>query len=67
MSDENVERFKRGVEAYNRRDADALLEFMDPEVERVRWYEKRIGPPIRASEDPLFGPAASRANRRELP
>ena len=34
MSQENVERFKRAVDAYNRRDADALLEDMDAEVER---------------------------------
>jgi ketosteroid isomerase-like protein len=33
MSEENVETFKRAVEAYNRRDIDALLEEMDPEVE----------------------------------
>jgi len=35
MSQENVEAFKRAVEAYNRRDIDALLEEMDPEVE---WH-----------------------------
>ena len=35
MSQENVERFKRGIDAYNRRDADALLEFMDTKVE---WH-----------------------------
>ena len=35
MSEENVERFKRGIEAYNRQDADALIELMDAEVE---WY-----------------------------
>ena len=35
MSKESVEGFKSGVEAYNRRDADALLEYMDAEVE---WY-----------------------------
>ena len=35
MSEENVEGFKRGIEAYNRQDADALIEFMDAEVE---WY-----------------------------
>jgi ketosteroid isomerase-like protein len=35
MSQENVEAFKRGVEAYNRRDAEALLENLDPEVE---WH-----------------------------
>jgi hypothetical protein len=30
MSDENVEAFKRGMEAYNRRDVDAFLETFDP-------------------------------------
>jgi ketosteroid isomerase-like protein len=35
MSEENVERFKLAVDAYNRQDADALLEFMDNKVE---WH-----------------------------
>jgi ketosteroid isomerase-like protein len=35
MSQENVEAVKRGVEAYNRRDMEALLEELDPEVE---WH-----------------------------
>ncbi len=35
MSQENVEAFKRGTEAANRRDIDALLEEFDPEVE---WH-----------------------------
>jgi ketosteroid isomerase-like protein len=35
MSEENVERFKRGIDAYNRQDADALLELMDTKVE---WH-----------------------------
>jgi ketosteroid isomerase-like protein len=35
MSQENVESFKRAVEAYNRRDVEALLEELDPEVE---WH-----------------------------
>jgi len=35
MSQENVEVVKRGVEAYNRRDVEALLEELDPEVE---WH-----------------------------
>ena len=33
MSQENVEVFKRGVEAYDVRDIDALLEDLDPDVE----------------------------------
>ena len=32
MSQENVEVFKRGVEAYNRRDADALIDQLDPTI-----------------------------------
>jgi ketosteroid isomerase-like protein len=33
MSQENVEAVKRGIDAYNRRDIDALLEELDPDVE----------------------------------
>ena len=33
MSEENVEAFKRAIEAYNRRDIDAFLEEIDPKVE----------------------------------
>lgn len=35
MSRENVKHFKRGLDAYNRRDVDALVEVLDPEVE---WH-----------------------------
>jgi ketosteroid isomerase-like protein len=35
MSQENVEAFKRGIEAGNRRDFDAMLEELDPAVE---WH-----------------------------
>jgi len=35
MSQENVEAFKRAVEANNRRDVEAFLEELDPEVE---WH-----------------------------
>jgi ketosteroid isomerase-like protein len=35
MSQENVEDFKRGLDAFNRRDVEALLEELDPEVE---WH-----------------------------
>lgn len=41
MSQENVEAFKRGAEAYNRRDVDALLNELDPEVE---WYSALLIP-----------------------
>ena len=33
MAQENVEAFKRAIDAYNRRDIDAVLEEIDPEVE----------------------------------
>jgi len=35
MSEENVEAFKRGIEAYNRGDVEALVAVHDPEVE---WH-----------------------------
>jgi hypothetical protein len=35
MSQENVEVFKLGIDAFNRRDLDACLELADPEVEGV--------------------------------
>ena len=35
MSHENVEAFKRGLEAGNRRDVETLLDVLDPEVE---WH-----------------------------
>jgi ketosteroid isomerase-like protein len=35
MSRENVEAYKRGFEAFNRRDIDAMLEGFDPEIE---WH-----------------------------
>jgi hypothetical protein len=35
MSQENVESFKRGVEAWNRDDRDAWIDQFDPEVE---WF-----------------------------
>jgi ketosteroid isomerase-like protein len=35
MSQENVDAFRRGAEAYNRRDVEAVLADLDPEVE---WH-----------------------------
>ena len=35
MSEENVETFRRGMEAYNRRDIEAMLVLWHPEAE---WY-----------------------------
>jgi ketosteroid isomerase-like protein len=40
MSEENVEAYKRAVEAANRRDLEAMLEEFDPEVE---WYPAVVG------------------------
>jgi hypothetical protein len=33
MSQQNVETFKRGAEAWNRRDVEVMLEYFDPDVE----------------------------------
>ena len=41
MSRENEEAFNRGTEAYNRRDVDALLKELDPEVE---WHSALLIP-----------------------
>jgi ketosteroid isomerase-like protein len=43
MSEEslNVETFKRAIDAYNRRDVEALLETLDPEIE---WYSALMVP-----------------------
>ena len=40
MSRENVDTFRRGVEAYNRRDVEALLADADPGIE---WYPAILG------------------------
>jgi ketosteroid isomerase-like protein len=41
VSQENVETFKRAIDAYNRRDVEGLLETLDPEVE---WYSALMVP-----------------------
>ena len=38
MSDENVEAFKRGVDAYNRRDAEGLMEELHPRSSGARRF-----------------------------
>jgi ketosteroid isomerase-like protein len=43
MSQENVEAFKRGIEAYNRRDIDALLQELDAAVEWHPALEVSLG------------------------
>ena len=40
MSQENVEVYKRAVDATNRRDLDALLDEFDPDVE---WHSALVG------------------------
>jgi ketosteroid isomerase-like protein len=40
MSEENVEVYKRAVDATNRRDLDALLDEFDPDVE---WHSALVG------------------------
>jgi ketosteroid isomerase-like protein len=43
MSQENVESFQRAIEAYNRRDFDVVLEFLDPEIEWHPGIQARLG------------------------
>jgi ketosteroid isomerase-like protein len=43
MSQENVETFKRVLEAYNRRDLEALLQDLDPKVEWHAALEVLLG------------------------
>ena len=43
MSQENVETFTRAIDAYNRRDVEAMVEVVDPEVEwRPAWGEAAV-------------------------
>ena len=37
MSEENVEIARRGVDAWNRRDLDAFVALMDPEIRWEHW------------------------------
>jgi ketosteroid isomerase-like protein len=51
MSQENVEAFKRGMEAVNHRDLDAFLELIDPEVEfTTRVIEMAVDPYYRGHD-----------------
>ena len=43
MSQENVETFKRALDAFKRRDTDAFLEAFDPEVEWHAAMERMLG------------------------
>jgi ketosteroid isomerase-like protein len=62
MSDENVETFKRGIGAYNRRDVEALLEELNP---RVEW--RPLLPVLLGGEAALYkGHEGARQGIREL-
>ena len=51
MSQENVDRFLESMEAFNRRDLDAFLAFMDPEVEFVVRLMEMEGRPYLRGHD----------------
>ncbi len=62
MSDENVETFKRGIDAYNRRDVEALLEELHPQAE---W--RPLLPVLLGGEAALYkGHEGARQGIREL-
>ena len=51
MSQENVERVHRGLEAFNRRDLDAFIALSDPDVEFFsRFAELEGGGPYRGHD-----------------
>ena len=52
MSQENVELASRAYEAFNRRDLDALLALVDPEVNFTTRFVER--------SDPYHGPGSAR-------
>jgi hypothetical protein len=51
MSQKNVEAFKRGLDAGNRRDIESFLETLDPEVE---WHPG-LAAPLKRGGDGLSG------------
>src|SRR4030095_8260786 len=51
MSQENVERLHRGYDAFNRRDLDAFLALMDPEVELMTRFMELEGDPYYRGHD----------------
>jgi ketosteroid isomerase-like protein len=51
MSEENVELAHRFYDAFNRRDFDALLAFMDPEVEFAARFMEMEGDPYYRGHD----------------
>jgi ketosteroid isomerase-like protein len=58
MSQQNVEKAKQALAAYNRRDFDAAVEFFDPEIEWV------LPPSVRA--DSCHGPEDVKRFWREV-
>ena len=62
MSDENVETFKRGIDAYNRRDVEALVHELHP---RAEW--RPLLPVLLGGEAVLYkGHEGARQGIREL-
>lgn len=62
MSGDNVETFKRGIDAYNRRDVEALLEELHP---RCEWHP--LLPVLLGGEAAIYrGHAGARQGIREL-
>ena len=51
MSEEHIELFYRGYDALNRRDLEAFLEFMDPEVELMTRFMELEGEPYYRGHD----------------
>jgi ketosteroid isomerase-like protein len=51
MSQENLERLHRGYDAFNRRDLDAFLALMDPEVELTTRFMEVEGTPYYRGHD----------------
>ena len=51
MSQENVERLHRGYDDFNRRDLDAFLALMDPEVELTTRFMEVEGTPYYRGHD----------------
>jgi ketosteroid isomerase-like protein len=79
MSQENVEQFKRGLEASNRRDIEALLDTLDPGVQwspafpallggeaRVYWGHDGVCEMFRAFRDALDEIHAEYSEIRDL-
>ena len=55
MSQENIERLHRGYDDFNRRDLDAFLALMDPEVELTTRFMEVEGTPYYRGHDGVRG------------